>query len=248
VELTGFNLFLLAALVFVAAALYSSVGHGGASAYLAVMALLSVPVNQAATASLVLNILVAGVAALTYIKSGNLKASLLLPVLAASFPFALIGGWLDVQTGHLELLLGAALAFAAFRIAFLHYFGGEDILKPVRWPVLTASAGVVGLISGIIGIGGGIFLSPLLVLTCWARVNQAAAISSVFIVVNSMAGLLGRVFASRLDFGTFWPLLPFAMLGAILGARFGAKVAGVKTLRLLLAAVMLASAVKLLLP
>lgn len=230
------------------AALYSSVGHGGASGYLALMALLAVPTQQAATTALVLNVVVAGIAAWFFARAGHLRVSLLWPLIAVSVPCAFLGGMLDLPDLLVKRSLAAVLAYAAIMLPAKRGPDPGGGLRPVRWPPLIATGAGVGIVSGITGIGGGIFLSPLLVLARWATVRQAAAVASIFIVANSVAGLAGRAAKSSLAIGPYWPLLGAAVLGGIVGSRFGAKVAPLYVLRILLAAVMLAAIVKLILP
>ena len=221
---------------------------GALLAILALMALLAVPTQQAATTALLLNVVVAGIAAWFFTRAGHLRPRLLWPLVAVSVPCAFLGGMLDLPDQLVKRILAVVLAYAALMLLAKRGTDPGGGLRPVRWPPLIATGAGVGIVSGITGIGGGIFLSPLLVLARWATIRQAAAVASIFIVANSVAGLAGRAAKSSLALGPYWPLLGAAALGGILGSRFGSVVAPLYLLRILLAAVMLAAIVKLLLP
>lgn len=239
---------LLPALIFMASALYSSVGHGGASAYLAVMAILGYPRSFAAPSALTLNILVSGLAFHAFAGAGHFRLRLVAPFLMTSIPCAYFGSTLPVSARTYTLILGASLTFAAVRMLCE---GEEKITENTRQssiPLSLLAGAALGLISGMIGIGGGIFLSPILLLTRWADVKETAAASSLFILLNSMAGLSGHLSRSPGIFTSYWFLLAACGLtGGLLGSRLGAKVLSNKTLRRTLGAVLLAAAAKLLL-
>jgi len=213
---------ILSPLVFGVATLYASVGHGGASGYLAVMALLAVPRELASTSALVLNVLVSASAWTAYRRAGHFHWRLVAPFLAGSLPAAFIGGRLTVSTSAYNLLLGGALAAAATRLMW----SPASMAKHVRPPALGLSVmmGVgIGFLSGALGIGGGVFLSPLLLFMGWAEPKNTAAASAFFILANSLAGLAGRGTALEAVFSLTWTgPIAAAVLGALWGGRWGA--------------------------
>ncbi len=210
------------ALVAFAAAVYASVGHGGASAYLAILSLYGVAPAEMSTSALLLNILVAGVALVTYARAGHLSARLTWPFIAGSLPAAYLGGLLHVSPRVYELLLGIALLAAAIRLWWTPRQRQEPLAKMLPWTVALPVGAGIGVLSGVVGVGGGIFLSPVMILAGWAGAKQTAATSAVFIVVNSIAGLAGRAARGALVLGHLPTLVAVAFLGGIVGARLGA--------------------------
>ncbi|MBM3470974.1 MAG: sulfite exporter TauE/SafE family protein [Armatimonadetes bacterium] len=210
---------LLLLLVAAAAAVYSSVGHGGASAYLGMLSLYGVPPREMSTSALLLNVLVAGIATVTYARAGHLSARLAWPFMVTSVPLAYLGGLLHVAPRAYTLLLGVALLGAALR---LWWTPSERPPKTLALPVALVSGAGIGILSGIVGVGGGIFLSPLMILAGWAGAKQTAAVSAAFIVVNSIAGLAGRAARGALVVGDLGPLVIAAFLGGLVGSRLGA--------------------------
>jgi len=264
----------LAILLFGVAALYAAVGHGGASGYLAVMALFSFAPREMSTTALMLNVLVAGTAFVSFKRAGHFKARshLLLPLAAASVPAAFLGGRLGLPHDRYALLLAAVLLLTAVLLVWRpaprsprdpglpasrpslsrtlpHSQRPAPAAEPPRpgaWRLGTAGAGI-GFVSGVVGVGGGIFLSPLLVLLGWSSPHQAAALSAAFIVVNSVAGLAGRATAGTLSLGPLAIMVPVAFVGGALGASFGANRLNAPRLRRLLAIVLVIAALKLML-
>jgi len=234
-------------LIFVVAAFYSSVGHGGASGYLAVLSLLAIPRAEMATTALVLNILVAGTACLNFSRSKHFRLALTWPFMLLSIPAAFIGGAIDVPENVYSLLLAGALLVAAVRLSgLLGPLSREEELRPLRLSVAVPLGGAIGLLSGIVGIGGGVFLSPVALLARWANAKQVAAMSACFIVANSIAGLSSRIISHSADFGIV-PILPLAAFaGGLLGSSLGARTLSSVVLRRVLAAVMVTAAVRLL--
>ena len=242
------TLLAISALIFLVAALYSSVGHGGASGYLAVLSFFVISPSIMSTTALLLNVLVAGLSLYSYARAGHLSMRLAWPFILLSIPAALLGGAIHVSDRLYFLLLAAALLFAAVRLA-IRQSGGEDeasTSKPALLVSLPTGAGI-GLLSGVVGVGGGIFLSPIMILMKWANTKQTAAVSALFIVVNSIAGLGGRFLRGGLEFGPMLPLLIAAFLGGLAGSYAGANKFSGLTLRRLLAFVLLTAAGKLLL-
>ncbi|MDO8587318.1 MAG: sulfite exporter TauE/SafE family protein [Armatimonadota bacterium] len=234
-------------LIFVVAVLYSSVGHGGASGYLAVLSLLAIPRAEMATTALALNILVAGTACLNFHRSNHLRLRLTWPLIVLSIPGALIGGAIYVPERVYSLLLAVALLAAAVRLSgLLNPLSREEKLRPLRLPAAVPLGGAIGLLSGIVGIGGGVFLSPVMILARWAGAKQVAATSACFIVVNSIAGLSSRMISHNADFGIV-PALPLAAFaGGLIGSSLGARRFSSLALRRVLATVLVTAAVKLL--
>ncbi len=210
------------ALVGVAAAIYASVGHGGASAYLAILSLYGVAPAEMSTSALLLNILVAGVALVTYASAGHLSGRLTWPFIAGSVPAAYLGGLLHVSPRIYDLLLGVALLAAAIRLWWTPPQRQDSPASMLAWTVAFPVGAGIGMLSGIVGVGGGIFLSPVMILAGWAGVKQTAATAAAFIVVNSIAGLAGRASRGALVLGHLAPLVAVAFLGGLVGARLGA--------------------------
>lgn len=170
--------------------LYSSVGHGGASGYLAVMALFSIQPEIMKSTALVLNLFVAGVAFYSFYREGYFRWRLLWPFLITSMPAAFLGARFHVNPGLYKILLGVFLLLAAFRLFFNPGKGNsENRYIPLRLALLIGL--VIGFVSGLIGIGGGILLTPILLIGRYARAKEASAVSALFILLNSSTGLIG---------------------------------------------------------
>ncbi len=211
------TLFLLALAIAAAAALYSSVGHGGASAYIALMALAGLAPEEVRPAALVLNILVAGLGAVRYLRAGRFDWQVFWPLAVTAIPAAFIAGAVDIPETIYRPLLAIALCTTALRYLIWPQL---DTIKPSKPPAkalaLPAGAALGGL-AGLTGIGGGVYLSPLLVFAGWADPPRATGIAALFIVVNSVAGLAGR--ASSL--AVLPSFLPWLALAAVAGAAIG---------------------------
>jgi hypothetical protein len=245
----GFALFAICCGLFFISILYSSVGHGGASGYLALLSLTSYGEMQSAWLKQhvwVLNLVVAGLAFIHYSKAGHHSRSKSFPFLLASIPFAFIGGYLRVDGTIYDVLLSITLLYAAFRLLSIndefHHTQTNDPEKIQAYPL---GAGI-GLFSGIIGVGGGIFLSPVLLLKRWATPKAAAATAALFIWVNSASGLLGAAASNQLilEIPTLLPFITAVLLGGLIGSRYGSTHANQLTVRNLLIAVLLLASVK----
>lgn len=223
---------------------YSMVGHGGASGYLALLAILAVPLRQSAVLALVLNLVVASVALMLFHRARHLDWKLVGPFLIGSVPLAFIGG-LVKPPGHVhEWVLAAVLAYAG--VVMLAAMPRSD--RVPAHPVLWVAIGVgcaIGLVSGFVGVGGGIFLSPLLILAGWADAKKAAASSAVLIVLNSAAGLIARGSATFASIEAFWPALAVGLFGALLGSWLGSHRLPPLALRRCLGLVLLVAVLKI---
>lgn len=238
-------LLLLCVLVFFVALLYSSVGHGGASGYLAILSFFAVAPSLMASTALLLNVLVAGLSLISYYRAKHLSLTLVWPFILASIPAAFIGGSIPVTEKVYFILLAIVLLFASFRLAYSADIPANDELQPVKLPISLPVGAGIGLLSGIVGVGGGIFLSPLMVIMKWATTKRTAAVSALFIVVNSIAGLAGRGLRGDLDIATSIPLLIAAFGGGLIGSYYGARKFSGQLLRRILALVLLVAAFKL---
>ena len=240
-------MFVLSLLFFVVAFLYSSVGHGGASGYLAALSLFAFAPGEMATTALLLNVLVGGISFYSFYREGFFSLRLTLPFLLSSVPFALLGGAIHASSWVYALLLSAALLFAAGRL-FLRasqFSGNSYVVKPPAYLVALPIGGAIGLISGIVGVGGGIFLSPIILLMKWSDPKHTSATAACFIVINSIAGLAGRQISGTISFGNLLPFLIAAGAGGIIGSWWGSKRFSNLLLQRLLGVVLLIAAAKL---
>lgn len=235
----------LIALVFVIAALYGSVGHGGASGYLAVLSFAALSPQELATTALLLNLVVAGLAFISYWQAGHFSFRLTCPFLLTSIPFAFLGGQMKVSEPVYFILLAIALVFAAIRM-LLPLRPGHN-LQPVKATTAWGFGAIIGLLSGIVGVGGGIFLSPLMILSGWATAKQTSATAAFFIVANSLAGLGGRLIQHQVVVGDVWAFCIVGALGGLIGAYYGARMAPSPVLCRLLSSVLAIAAIKLIL-
>lgn len=239
--------YLIVPLIFAAALLYSSVGHGGASGYLAVMALMSVAPETMRPAALTLNVLVSAIALYKFYKVKAFSWPLLLPIIAASIPFAFLGGMINLPSYIYKPVIGVVLILAAWQIFNRARTVPSGVMKtPPKFLMFGMGAGL-GLLSGLTGVGGGIFLSPILILMNWAETKVISGVAAAFILVNSIAGLAGvltksATFPSGL---VFWGVA--AVLGGLIGAEYGSRRLANPTIRQLLALVLGVAGVKMLL-
>lgn len=237
----------LAVLFFAAALLYSSVGHAGASAYVAAMAILGVPPTVARPTALALNILVASLVMLRYWRSGLVSVRAIAPFLLGSIPFAFLGGAIALPTNIYKPLLGVVLLVAAVQFARTARRAADEEPSIPRVPAIPAivAGAVIGLLSGLTGTGGGIFLTPLLLFTGWSATRPASGIAAGFILANSIAGLAGNA-SSVGSIPAELPLWAGAVLiGALIGSELGSRRAATPQLRLALAGVLLVAGLKL---
>ena len=234
--------------LFCVAALYASVGHGGASGYLAILSLTTYGAMESAWLkqhAWCLNLVVAAIAFWHFHRAGHHVPKLTIPFIVASVPFAMLGGYLLVDGAIYDLLLSICLVAAAWRL-FTVRIGDVEIDGVPEWKIAGPVGGTIGLASGIIGVGGGIFLSPILLLKRWATPKGAAATSALFVWVNSLAALGGATLSNQLAID-LEVLLPFAgavLVGGFVGSRYGAENAQQDMVRRLLVAVLLIAAAK----
>jgi uncharacterized membrane protein YfcA len=240
------DLLTLSLLIFAAAVLYSSVGHAGASGYLAVMALLSVAPEAMKPTALVLNVLVATIGTVQFVRAGHFSFSFFWPFALGSIPFAFYGGYLKIEGDLYKQIVGVILILSALRMAFARK-SEVDETRPVHIVVRVVGGALIGFLAGLTGTGGGIFLSPLILLCKWADVKRTAATSVVFILVNSLAGLGGNV-AQFKSIPSFVPyLLVAAGVGGLVGSELGSKRLDNVVIKRVLAVVLLVAGFKLLL-
>jgi uncharacterized membrane protein YfcA len=228
----------------VVAFMYAAVGHGGASGYLALMALFSFAPDTMKPTALLLNLFVAAISFIHYAKSGYFNKKLFLSFAITSIPLAFVGGLIEVDASIYKKVLAVLLIFAILKM--LNVFGKEsDTIKDVKiWQGLSIG-GVIGFFSGLIGIGGGIILSPVILLMKWGKMKEAAAVSALFIWVNSAAAMGGQLSSGvKIDTQAFL-LVGIAVLGGFLGGYLGSKKFNNQGLRYMLAFVLFIACIKL---
>ena len=223
---------------------YASVGHGGASGYLALMAIFSVTPELMKPTALLLNLFVAAIAFYYYYKEGYFNKKLFISFAVASIPMSIIGGYIEVDTTIYKKILAVLLLFAILKM--LNIFGKESaIIRDIKlWQGIVVG-GIIGFFSGLIGIGGGIILSPIILLFHLGKMKEAAAVSALFIWVNSAGGLIGQLSSGvNLNMQSFG-LVAIALIGGVFGAYYGSKKLNNQNLRYLLATVMAIACFKL---
>jgi uncharacterized membrane protein YfcA len=213
--------FALALCMFCGAALYTSVGHAGASAYIALMALFGLPATVMRPTALVLNILVAGLSSFRFLRAGLFRWRTLWPVLIGAIPMAFVGGSLHLPGEYYKPIVGIVLLAASARLLWKAELPHADHVRDMPIPIGVLLGAGIGLLSGLTGTGGGIFLSPILLFFGWSETRTASGVVVVFILCNSIAGLLGN-YASVQSLPAELPLFAVAViLGALVGTTFG---------------------------
>ena len=211
--------------IFIGAALYTSVGHGGATVYTAILTLFSFAMAPLVTLILVMNIVAAAIAWVMYQQAGFLRPRLLLPFVVTSVPAAYLGGSLPISGRAQAIILGVALLAAGIRLLFFAKPPSLDFrVSGAAYYAFAAILGaVLGFLAGATGIGGGIFLSPILIALGWANVKEAASVASAFIVLNSIAGLIARLPKTPIDPQYVAPFVAIVVAGALIGSFMGAR-------------------------
>jgi uncharacterized membrane protein YfcA len=236
---------ILAIAFFIVALLYASVGSGGGSGYLAAMSLVGISPEVMRPTALTLNILVSSIGTWKFMRAGHFSARIFWPIAAMSIPFAFVGGRVTLPTEFYRQLVGLILLYAAVRLYRSTSGDSLPTVRPLPIGVAMLVGAAIGLLSGLIGIGGGIFLSPLILLAGWADTRKTLGISAAFVLVNSISGLLGLL--SQVN--TMPQGLPFwiaaAVIGGWIGAEYGSKRFSPTLLRRLLAIVLVIAGVKM---
>lgn len=238
------NLSLFLIILPIVAFLYASVGHGGASGYLALMSLFSFAPETMKPTALLLNLFVAGIAFYHYYKEGFFNKKLFLSFAITSIPLAFLGGMIEIDASLYKKILAVLLVFAILKM--LNVFGKENSeTKDVKlWQGLIVG-GFIGFFSGLIGIGGGVILTPLILLLHWGKMKEAAAVSALFIWVNSASGLVGQLTSGVTISSQSFLLVAIALIGGFFGSYYGSKKFDNTKLRYLLAMVLIIASIKL---
>jgi len=234
----------LAILFLVTAILYSSVGFGGGSTYLALLLIWDIPYFIFPVIALTCNIIVVSGNCFNYIRAGNLNFRLLIPYLIGSIPSAFIGGSLLIEKGLFEILLFLVLATAGalLLLNFKSYDNNkEESYRKIPIPISISIGGVLGFISGVVGIGGGIFLSPILFLIRAGRPKHIVTVASLFILINSISGIIGQLTKNDVlaELPNYWYLLAAVLIGGQLGNFLNLKIFPTRILALLTALLVL---------
>jgi len=235
----------LTVLIFVTAILYSSVGHAGASGYLAAMALMNVSPAVMKPTALCLNIIVATIGTIQFARAGHFAWKIFWPFAVTSIPLAALGGATHLPFHYYKAILGAILLFGAFRLLFKIKRAEDSDTKPLPVPVALILGAVIGFVAGLTGVGGGIFLSPLLLLAGWAGMRQTAGVSVAFILVNSVAGLAGNLASVRHVPHEIIYFVPAAAIGGLIGSELGSRRLAPAAMRYLLALVLVMAGLKM---
>jgi uncharacterized membrane protein YfcA len=232
-------------LLFLVAFLYASVGHGGASGYLALMALFNIAPDVMKPTALLLNLFVSIVSFIQFYRGGYFKWNIFWPLAIASVPMAFVGGLIHVEASVYKKILGLLLLIPIVRFLFFSNIKVEELKRP-RFLLSLLIGAVIGLLSGLIGIGGGIILSPVLLLLKWTDMKRTAAISALFIFVNSLSGLVGQM-TKGIQFNTdMYAYVGIAFAGGLCGAYLGSIRFNSVVLKNVLAIVLMVAAWKLL--
>ncbi len=238
-------LFYIAPLFFIVAFLYSSVGHGGASGYLAIMTLFGFLPDEIKPTALLLNILVSSISFIQYYRKGYFDFKLFWPFAISSIPAAYLGALISVDTHYYKIILGVLLLFPVLRLFGM--IGKEQTeKKPLNLFYAVLIGAAIGFFSGIIGIGGGIILSPIILLLGWGKIKETATVSALFIVVNSVSGLIGFGFDKLIQLhSNFYLFVLVSIVGGLIGASWGSNIKQESIIKKVLAVVLLFASLKL---
>ena len=237
------HLILLFLAISLIAFLYSCVGHAGASGYIAVMTLFGLTTATIRPTALVLNILVATIGSFQFWRAGHFSWKLFWPFALLSVPTAYFGGYLQLPARILKIIIGIVLLFSAARLFFRR--GDPPDVTPPPVPAAFAVGAGIGFVSGLTGTGGGIFLTPLLLFSKWAKTKQASAVSALFILVNSISGLAGVISAKQAVPRLALILSAAVIIGGAIGSYLGSRRFPVRTISILLASVLVIAGYKL---
>ena len=227
------------------AILYASVGHGGASGYIALMTLFSFAPEQIRTKALILNVVVSSIAFIQYVREEKINWQLAIPLLIASIPLAYLGASIKIETHLFKILLAIILLVPIYR--FIGYFQQQEetVIQMPNWPILLIVGAAIGFVSGIIGIGGGILLTPILIYFSWSSVRQASLLSALFILLNSISGLMAIKEKVLQETESIYIMLIAVVIGGIIGSYAGVKIFNGQILKRILAIVLLIAVIKL---
>ena len=239
------TLTIILVLFFIVAFLYASVGHGGASGYIAILILAGLPTQSIREMALTFNLFVAAVSFLLFYKAGHFRKSLFLPLAISSVPLAWIGAHIKLPDNYFKFALAACLLLAVIRLLFFSESSDETNTVEMKFFHKIITGATIGFISGMIGIGGGVLLSPLLLLMKWSTVKESAAVSAPFIFVNSVAALLALPSLNYYDDKHFLTWLTASIAGGLAGAYFGSNQFKNSVLKFILATVLLIATGKL---
>ncbi len=239
------QILLIASLFFIAAALYSSVGHAGASGYLAVMALFNFAPAEMKPTALALNIVVACIGTVRFYRAGLFSWNLFWPFAITSVPLAYWGGSMNIPVDVYKMIVGFVLLFAAFRLVMSTVQRKPQEIRPPSKINAALFGAALGFISGLTGVGGGIFLTPLLLLMKWSETRMAAGVSAAFILVNSIAGIVGNRYNLPLISESIVPFMVAVIFGGFVGTHLGTRKFDSVTLRRVLSVVLVIAGIKL---
>jgi uncharacterized protein len=245
-ELINKNLLIpFLSLILVVAFLYASVGHGGGSGYLAILSLFSVSPGIMKSSALLLNIFVSFASFFYYYKAGYFRFKLFLPFALTSIPASFIGATFQITDDIYKKILGICLIFPILRMLGVFKEPKEETQLNITLALIFGA--IIGLLSGMIGIGGGIILSPIILLMHWGKMKETAAVSALFIFVNSISGLIGMIMKGTVIHPDTWYLLVVAIIGGLAGSYLGSKKMNSTVLIYILASVLSIASVKLIL-
>ena len=228
----------------IVAFLYASVGHGGASGYLALMSLFSFSPETMKPTALLLNLFVSSIAFYFYYKEGYFNLKLFASFAATSIPFAFLGGTIEIDASIYKKTLAFLLLFAILKMLNIFKTETSAIKKVKIWQGIILGA-IIGCFSGLIGIGGGIILTPIILLLHWGNMKEAAAVAALFIFVNSASGLSGQLISGTSIDSSSFVLVAIALIGAILGSYYGSRKINNEHLKRILAFVLVIACIKL---
>ncbi len=228
---------------FIVAFLYASVGHGGASGYLALMALFGFSAAVMKPTALLLNVMVSLIAFISFYRAKHFRAAMLWPLILGSIPFAYLGSIIPVSESLYKKILGVVLLLSIIRLVMNP--SEKSIRDTPKWYLLFTIGAAIGLVSGMIGMGGGILLSPVLLLMGWSTQKQTAAISAIFIFLNSVAGIIGQLKTGFPLSSEIVAIVVVVLAGGWLGAYTGAEKLKSRNMKFILASVLVLAAAKL---